>query len=220
MRTKTIYFLIDCSGSMSGQRADAVNNAMQKVVADALPEIHSQKAEDLDLIFAVYGFSGAFPTKVKVLMAKTGLDDFDRWDDLDNSLFNGNTPTGVGIQAIIDDFVNGDYGPEDPAPAIILISDGEPNDGSPSYDEVMEKAVKGNPNEVIRFRKSLRVAIGINVDDGGRQSLQKFGAVSDKMAQSGLKAYYDCSDAYTDQLVEIIKSATIMASVGAPDKKE
>lgn len=33
---KTVYFLIDCSGSMYGNRRDAVHTTMKKVVTDAI----------------------------------------------------------------------------------------------------------------------------------------------------------------------------------------
>lgn len=211
---KTIYFLIDCSGSMDGARADAVNNAMQRVVQEALPVIKMNKDETIDLSFVAYGFSDCFPTGVKELMGKTDLDDFTQWEDIESDMFKGGTPTGVGIQAVIDDISCADRGVNDAVPAIILISDGMPNCGTPSYEEVMKKAIKGDPCENPIFRRSLRFAIGINVDDDGRRSLMQFGNVSRKMQASGIQSYYDCSEQYVDNLIEIIKSATINASLG------
>lgn len=214
---KTIYFLIDCSGSMYGSRGDAVNTAMQKVVFEAVPEIKSKKPEDLDIYFMALGFSNNGPgSHVIELMPKTALEDFNQWDIIDPETFNGGTPTGEAIQAVIDDMKGGTRGEPDKlsvAPAIILISDGLPNGDNPSYEEVLKYAEKGNPKYERRFDKALRVAIGISVDEAGRESLKKFGSVSDKMQKAGIESYYDCSEDYVDKLVEILKSATVNASV-------
>ncbi len=212
---KTVYFLIDCSGSMHGQRADAVNTAMENVVADAIPEIKRLKTPDLNINFKVLGFSSNFTNNV-VLIAERTLDDFDHWDPIKQETFYGGTPTGAAIYEVIKDLQGGNYGEEDKnavAPAIVLISDGEPTDSTPSYDEVLEYADKNSPNHIRQFRKSLRVAIGINVNEQGKDSLKRFAKVSDKMEKAGIKPYYDCSEEYTDNLVEILESVTLNASI-------
>ncbi len=214
---KTVYFLIDCSGSMYGNRGDAVNTAMEKVVSEAIPAIKAQKNDDLSISFVVLGFSDAFNGKVVELMPRTELDDFDHWDAIESDMFNGGTPTGAGLKAVIDDLNGGRRGEPDPnavAPVIILISDGEPNGDNPTYDAVMECAVKGGPNENKMFRKAIRVALGMDVNDTGRASLKKFGSVSAKMASAGVASYYDCSEDYVDDFVSILKSVTVNASVG------
>lgn len=51
---------------------------------------------------------------------------------------------GAEIKAVIDDITggtNGDVDTNAAAPAIILISDGEPNGTNPTYEEVMQCAV-------------------------------------------------------------------------------
>ena len=215
---KTVYFLIDCSGSMYGNRGDAVNTAMQKVVNEAVPEIKATKNADLEISFMALGFSSAFKGDVFEIMPKTKLDDFTQWDPIDPELFNGGTPTGAAIDRVIQDIEGGSRGDLDPtavAPAIILISDGEPNGANPTYEEVLQCAVKGGDKEVKSFRKALRVALGMNVDEKGRESLKKFGGISRKMEEAGLESYYDCSEQYVDKFVEILKSVTVNASVGS-----
>lgn len=214
---KTVYFLIDCSGSMYPNRGDAVNTAMEKIVTEAVPDIKTQKNDDLNISFVFLGFSDNFTGKVVELMPRTELDDFDHWDTIESSMFNGGTPTGAGIKAIIDDLNGGRRGEPDPnavAPVIILISDGEPNGDNPSYDEVLEYAVKGGPKEDKMFRKAIRVALGMDVSEAGRTSLKKFGSVSAKMASAGIESYYDCSEDYVDDFVSILKSVTVNASIG------
>lgn len=213
---KTVYLLIDCSGSMYGARADAVNTAMQKIVYEGIPEIKKLKSETLDIYFKVLGFSSDHRNDVFEILPKTALEDFNQWDNIDPETFCGGTPTGAAIKAVIDDLVGGNRGEfnvNDAAPAIILISDGMPNGDNPTYEEVMECAVKGGPKEVKAFRKALRIALGMSVDDAGRESLKKFGDVSDKMKKAGIESYYDCSEEYIGKFVEILKSATVKASV-------
>ena len=217
MYNKTVYFLIDCSGSMYGTRGDAVNTAMQKVVAEVIPEIRGQKSADLDISFMVLGFSDAHPERVFEIMPKTPLENFNVWDPIDPETFNGGTPTGAALEAVIQDLLGGKRGEPDMnavAPAIILISDGLPNGTNPTYEEVLQRAVKGDPTEVVDFRRALRVALGMSVDEAGRQSLKKFGKVSNKMSAAGIEAYYDCSENFVDKFVEILKSVTLNVSVG------
>ena len=216
---KTVYMLIDCSGSMYGARADAVNNAMEKIVTEGIPEIRKMETADLNISFVVLGFSDNFPNKVIEFLPKTSLEDFNSWNRIESEMFEGGTPTGAAIQAVIDDIkgasTHGDKDISAIPPAILLISDGLPNGTNPTYEEALTAADKNSPTYVPMFRRALRVALAINVDDEGRESLKKFGSVSAKMQAKGLESYYECSDQYLDQFVEIIKSATVNASVGS-----
>ena len=216
IRKKTVYFLIDCSGSMYGSRADAVNNAMAQVVDEVVPQVRANKIEDMELSFVVLGFSDARAEKVFEIVPKTALAAFTTWDPIDPEAFSGGTPTGAALKKVMEDLLGGNRG--EPianavAPAIILISDGEPNGTNPTYEEMLECAEKGNPHEVKAFRKALRVALGISVDDKGRESLKKFGRVSDRMAGIGISAYYDCTEEYAQQFAEILKSVTVNATM-------
>lgn len=215
---KTVYFLIDCSGSMSGNRANAVNIAMEKVVSEAIPEIRRQKSADLELEFYVLGFSGQYQNGTFILMDKTDLEDFDHWTKLEDSTFYGGTPTGAAIKAVVDDLEGGARGDGDPnavAPAIILVSDGEPNGSNPTYEEALSLGDPQTTGNSRMFRKALRVAIGIDVDDRGRSSLEKFGNLSRSLLEAGIKTYYDCSEQFASQLAEVLKSVTVHASIGA-----
>ena len=215
---KTIYFLIDCSGSMQGNRADAVNIAMDKVMQEAIPAVRSQLNNNLELNFQFIGFSGAFPGGVAELMPPVKLEDINKWNHIPDSAFNGGTPTGAAINAVIadmdgSDLYRGDGVINKVADAIILISDGMPNGDNPTYEEVLLRADKGRPDSSNNFRRALRVAIGISVDEDGRKSLEKFGKISASLQQKGLSAYYDCSEDYVDNFVELLKSMTVNLSV-------
>ena len=215
-KNKTVYFLIDCSGSMAGNRADAVNIAMQKVVAEVLPDLRNMNKMDLNLKFVVYGFSDNNGEKVFPIVPKTSLENFNRWDPIDVSKFRGGTPTGAAIEWVIEDLekgsLKGDIETNAVAPAIILISDGEPTGTDPTYEEALARAEKDNPKYSEKFRRALRVALGINVEDAGRESLKKFGKLSTSITAEGVEPYYDCSEEYKDKLVDILKSVTLHLS--------
>ena len=55
------------------------------------------------------------------------------------------------------------------------------------------------------FRKTFRVAIGIDAYGIGRENLKKFGCISKRMELRGIKSYYDCSEEYVDALVDILR---------------
>ena len=212
MKTKKVYFLLDCSGSMYGARADALNEAMRAIAEEATNEIRSQETPDLKLSFIAIGFSGA---GVFEIMPETDLEDFTSWTPIEGGSFDGGTPTGAAIQAVIDDIQGTNHGAISKdvlPPLIILVSDGEPNGSDPTYEEVMECAVKESPKNVDSFRRALRIAIGVNVSDEGRASLEKFGNLSRTMRESQLQAYYDCTDDHINDLVTILKSVTINAT--------
>lgn len=209
MKKKTVYFLIDCSGSMYGARGDAVNAAMEKVVTNVIPEVVKADNSELKIKFKVLGFSGE--DKVVTILPETDLENFTEWKPIPGEAFNGGTPTGAAIQAVIQDIQGGSHGDIDPEalpPAIILISDGEPNGTNPTYDEVMKCAESGSSNCVDNFQRAIRVAIGMNVEDSGRESLKKFGNVSKTMRKDGISAYYDCSEEYVDEFAKILMSVT------------
>ncbi len=216
MTKKTTYILIDLSGSMKGSRANAVNQAMQGVMKDVLPEVLAQKDAEMEPSIAVLTFSS---TGIHWYIPRAKMEDVaGDWQDIDDSKFFGGTPTGEAIKVMIEDINTGNYGePDDEAvpPAIILISDGKPNGQNPTYSEVMQRTEKDHPEFCAEFRHANRIAIGIQVDEDGRNSLKQFGRVSSSIAEAGYESYYDCTDDNLQALVDIIKSCTIGATLNS-----
>ena len=208
MTKKTLYILIDASGSMRGARADAVNIAMKDVFENVLESARNNKSADLEVSIAILTFKEE--DDINWIVPKINIEDLPKaWDPIDTEYFHGGTPTGAAIDAVIEDMEKGNYGEPDKdeiPPVILLISDGLPNGKYPTYEEVLERKEKNNPKFSSNYRYSTRIAIGINVDDDGRNSLQRFGRLTKSM--EGLQAYYDCSDMKLDELVKIIKAVT------------
>ncbi len=219
-KKKSVYFVIDASGSMQGKRAGIINTAMRGVFENVIPEIIAEQDTKVELSLAILLFSDRFNDGVKWILPKTLIEDIANskveWTDIPDTDFYGGTPTGQGILAVINDCKHASNGETDinaVAPAIILISDGDANTGTPSYEEVLEYENKGNIDYSAPFHYSVRVAIGIDVTDECRKRLKMFGQVSKKMAERGLNPYYDHSDKYDDKLIEIIKSVTKLTSI-------
>jgi len=209
---KTFYIAIDASGSMRGGRADAVNVAMHDVVNEVLVNARKNKDSEIEVRVAVLTFKG--DNTIDWIIPKVNIDLMEEnWNPMSQDYFYGETPTGAAIEAIIEDFEKGNYGEREKdaiPPVILLISDGMPNGDNPTYEEVLERVERDNPKFSSNFRNSTRIAIGVNVDDSGRESLKKFGRLTRSM--EGFQSYYDCSDLKLDELVEIIKAVTAGAT--------
>ena len=220
MSKKTVYILIDSSGSMSGDRADAVNSAMRAVVSEAIPDALEKKDAELDIYFAVLTFTTDKNDPSKLILdwvlPKTEIGNISSWLDIEQEKFIGGTPTGEAIAKVVDDINGGNLGEPDPqsvAPAILLISDGMPNGNTISYEEALKFGDKTSDKFCPAYGRSNRIAIGINVDDDGRNSLKKFGRLSSTMKAKGYESYYDVSDQDLGAIVDLIKSNTIGLSL-------
>ena len=122
-RTMVLFFLIDTSGSMSGQKIGAVNTAVKEVI----PEIReiAEDSADANIKIAVLTFSNG----AKWLFSETiDAKDF-KWSDLNPG---GMTDMGQAFKMLNEKLSRtggfmtdaaGSY-----APAIFLMSDGQPTD--------------------------------------------------------------------------------------------
>ncbi len=220
MTKKTTYILVDVSGSMRDcdkhTRASAVNQAMRKVVEEVLPEISAHGDAENESYFAVLTFSSDSEGKpmLEWHIPKAKMDEVAEagWVDIANEKFYGGTPTGAAIKELASVLSgNGDEDPDEVAPAILLISDGEPNGKNPTYEEALDYVNPSNPHFCRKLRYSNRIAIGIQVDESGRESLKKFGRLSSSLKDDFLP-YYDCTDDNTEALKELIKTCTVALS--------
>ena len=158
-RTMVLFFLVDTSGSMIGSKIGAVNSAIEEL----LPEIESISEENADA-----------KIKVAVLQFSTGAkwlyDKPQEAKDIKWTYLNSDGLTDFG-QACIDlneklsrnefmEDVTGCF-----APAIFLLSDGEPTD---EYEKGLS-ILKENK----WFKKAIKVAVAIG-DDANMDVLKEF----------------------------------------------
>lgn len=206
---KTIYILIDCSESMGGSRVAMVNHTMHKIFGEVFPATLAENFTSLDIYVKVIGFAATgLENNVFEIIPKTNINACAGWVDMTHDMFKGKTPIGEAIKAIIYYDILGGIGEphiNEVIPLVIVISDGLSDCGNPTYDEVLEWGDKTSDKCVGAFRKTFRVAIGIDAYGIGRENLKKFGCISKRMELRGIKSYYDCSEEYVDALVDILR---------------
>lgn len=158
-RSMTLFFVIDTSGSMSGKKIGTVNTAIQEVI----PKIKdiSEDNADAEIKIAVLSFSTGAEW---ITQAPVAVDDF-RWNDIDAG---GVTDLGRACNALneklsTEAFMKDKKGSY--APAILLMSDGEPTD---SYRQSLEELKKNR-----WFECAIKVAIAIG-DDANKEVLADF----------------------------------------------
>lgn len=158
-RTMVLFFLIDTSGSMSGAKIGTVNAAIENV----MPELKdlSESNADSQVKIAVLQFS----TGVQWMYNDPVEAENFRWNYLDAG---GLTSFGeacselnskLSRSAFMSD-ASGSF-----APAIFLMSDGEPTD---NYQDALAKLKQNN-----WFKKSIKVALAIG-DQANKIVLEEF----------------------------------------------
>jgi uncharacterized protein YegL len=162
-RTLHFFWLVDESGSMSGQKIQAVNYAVKNV----LPEI--QKIEDeqrVNILMRAIKFGdragwqvGPDPVPVK---------DFN-WRDMDAR--GGSTSTAQAIELLSQELALEKLGRRNVPPVAILLSDGYCTDPDERYDQAIA-ALDKLPWGV----KAVRVSIGIggSEEEYNKEQLDRF----------------------------------------------
>lgn len=159
-RTATIFFLIDCSGSMSGTKIGSVNHAMGETIPEMCKLVEDSADARLDV--AVLKFSqGAMWMNAQPIDVSTF-----HWNNIDAY---GVTDFGCALK-MLEEKLNKDNGfmknaSESLAPAFILMSDGQPTD---EYRIALEKLKRNG-----WFKYGTRTAIAIG-NDADKQVLAEF----------------------------------------------
>jgi uncharacterized protein YegL len=154
-----LIFVVDTSGSMSGQKIGAVNTAIQEALAD--PELRGAGGADADIHVAVLEFSSGcrWQTQMPVPIASY------QWHPLDA---DGGTDLGAACRELSKKldrsaFLNAPGGSA--APVLLLMSDGEATD---DFDHGVNE-LKQNKY----YKQSIRLACAIG-DDANLDELAKF----------------------------------------------
>ncbi|MCL2442882.1 MAG: VWA domain-containing protein [Treponema sp.] len=159
-RTMVLFFLIDTSGSMDGSKIGAVNTAIEEVIP-AIREVSDENADAQIKIAALDFSSGAtWITKNGPIEAEQF-----RWNYLDAA---GCTDFGAACKALNEKLSTKAFMQEATgsfAPAIFLLSDGEPTD---EYDSSLAELKKNN-----WFKAAVKVAIAIG-EDANKDVLKEF----------------------------------------------
>lgn len=157
-RQMVLFLLIDTSGSMEGERIGIVNNTIREV----LPELRGIGGADVDLKIAALAFSSG----CKWLHAEPVSVDTFQWNNMEA---DGVTDLGAALRELNlkmskDMFLKAPSASV--APAIFLLSDGQPTD---DYDGGLKVLKKNN-----WYKYAIRVALAIGGDDADKEALAKF----------------------------------------------
>ncbi|MCL2793049.1 MAG: VWA domain-containing protein [Spirochaetaceae bacterium] len=159
-RIMVLFFIIDTSGSMDGSKIGAVNVAIEEVIP-AIREVSDENADAQIKIAALEFSSGA---RWVTVSGPVEADKF-RWNYLDAS---GVTDFGAACKTLNEKLSTKAFMQEATgsfAPAIFLLSDGEPTD---DWQGALATLKKNN-----WFKAAIKVAIAIG-DDANKDVLKEF----------------------------------------------
>lgn len=187
-KTMVLFFIIDTSGSMDGSKIGAVNVAIEEVIP-AIREVSDENADAQIKIAALEFSSGA-----RWITANGPIDaEQFRWKYLDA---NGVTDFGAACKTLNDKLSTKAFMQEATgsfAPAIFLLSDGEPTD---DWEGSLAILKKNN-----WFKAGVKVAIAIG-DDANKDMLKEF--------TGSIEAVLETHNAAT--LKKMIKFVSVRAS--------
>jgi uncharacterized protein YegL len=159
-RTMTLFFVIDASGSMDGEKIGAVNAAIDEVIP-ALKEVSDENA-DAQIKVAVLEFSSG--ARWITASGPVEVDQF-YWNYIDAG---GVTDLGAACRALNEKLSTKGFMSEATgsfAPAIFLMSDGEPTD---DWQKGLDQLKQNN-----WFKAGVKVAVAIG-DDANKEVLKAF----------------------------------------------
>jgi len=187
-RTMVLFFIIDTSGSMDGSKIGAVNVAIEEVIP-AIREVSDENADAQIKIAALEFSSGA---RWITANGPVEADQF-RWNYLDAA---GVTDFGAACKTLNDKLSTKAFMQEASgsfAPAIFLLSDGEPTD---EWQSALAALRQNN-----WFKAGVKVAIAIG-DDANKDMLKEF--------TGSMEAVLETHNAAT--LKKMIKFVSVRAS--------
>jgi uncharacterized protein YegL len=158
-KTMVLFFLIDTSGSMAGSKIGAVNAA----IAEVIPELRDISQANADALIKVAALEFSYDVKW-ITSEPIDVDRF-QWNNINAGgttkmgaacvELNGKLSTKAFMREATGSF----------APALFLISDGEPTD---DFESGLAELQKNN-----WYKQAIRVAIAIG-NDADRGVLAKF----------------------------------------------
>jgi len=189
-RTMVLFFIVDTSGSMDGEKINAVNTAIREVV----PEIRDISNENADALIKIAVLEFSSGVKWHTTNGPVDANDYS-WANLDAA---GTTDLGAACKALNEKLstkengfmkeATGSY-----APALFLISDGEPTD---DWQKELDKLKQNN-----WFKASVKVALAIG-DSADKKVLEAFTGSSETVVEVHNKK----------MLIKMIKFVSVRAS--------
>lgn len=156
-RVMNLFYLVDTSGSMTGERMGTVNSAMEECIP-LLKEV-AQANDDAEIKVAILQFSNGC-SWVTPTSGPVGLDDM-IWNDLNAG---GLTEFGAALCELDRKLSRNEYLQSQTgayAPVILLLSDGGPTD---NWEPALKQIKENN-----WFKHAIKIAL--NIDSGCERSV-------------------------------------------------
>lgn len=193
-RPMHIYFLIDCSTSMQGERIHAVNQGIPAAIHAVTQSVKQHPEVEVRVNLLRIGSEAEWLTPE----GGVPLKEFE-WKNLEAK---GKTLTGHGINMLCDRLEVKVMGSRGYPPACIMISDGWHTDSQAFYDGAVNRL-----NSIPWGVKAVRLVLAIGKeDDYDSNSLLKFS----NQGEAGLIKVQNYRE-----IVPYINFATIAATIGA-----
>lgn len=204
-----ILFLLDASGSMSGERISQLNYAMQETLNVLVEEGLKSETE---IFVRVIKFNSGLDWVIGDETKGVLVDDAVRmWKDLEAA---GGTDTAGAIDESLKAFKTEYFGYKNKKPIVILVTDGESNDPQETKRSVdkLKTAMSGNTGK----EKIVRIAVG--VEDHNETELNYFASkgkiIDDAGERDNVPLVFGVSDATA--IAKVIKNVAVSSlySVG------
>lgn len=165
----TLFYVVDTSGSMTGDKIGSVNSAMEEAITVDLPDI-STANDDAEIRVAIMQFSSGC-SWITPSSGPIGISDV-IWTDL---YANGLTDLGAACVELDkklskNEFLESQTGAY--APVILLFSDGGPTD---NWEKGLGQLKKNN-----WFKHAIKIAIAIG-EDADKEVLATFTGTSESV---------------------------------------
>lgn len=158
----TLFYLVDTSGSMMGDKLGSVNSAMEEAIVTDLPDISSAN-DDAEIRIAIMQFSSGC-SWITPASGPIGIGDV-IWNDLQA---NGLTDLGAACKELDNKLSRNGYLQSQTgayAPVILLFSDGAPTD---DWEKGLNTLKQNN-----WFKHAIKIAVAIG-DDADKSVLSTF----------------------------------------------
>ncbi|MBO8433005.1 MAG: VWA domain-containing protein [Bacteroidetes bacterium] len=172
-KTMTLFFLVDTSGSMYGEKIGSLNEA----VRETIPDLNDLSVSNPDAAIKIAALQ--FDSDVKWLYPQPIEAEKFQWNDLQA---DGVTALGGALDELNSKLSKSQFMQEAAgsyAPVIILLSDGGPTD---DFDAALERIKKNN-----WFKHAIKVAIAIG-NDADKNVLAQFAGTSEAVFEVHNKA--------------------------------
>lgn len=172
-KTMTLFFLVDTSGSMYGEKIGSLNEA----VRETIPDLNDLSVSNPDAAIKIAALQ--FDSEVKWLYPQPIEAEKFQWNNLQA---DGLTSLGAALDELNGKLSKSQFMKEAAgsyAPVIILLSDGGPTD---DFDAALERIKKNN-----WFKHAIKVAIAIG-NDADKNVLAQFAGTSEAVFEVHNKA--------------------------------